>query len=119
MTTINFKTGNSAFQHEDGSLDLQEIAGTIKAVADMIALGTEEGLIRDFNGNTVGSFSVGDQVGERRDTCWYCGGKLIWWGDHDLSDIEEDPDANGIYTELGCKDCGAVVTYTLDENREK
>lgn len=42
--------------------------------------------------------------------CWYCGGKLIWQSDHDLSDEE---DAGGIMTTLICPKCGALVEYTL------
>ena len=59
MVTISFETDNAAFHYEDdGSLDLNEISRTLKAVADRIAFGIEEGKISDYNGNVVGVFKV-------------------------------------------------------------
>lgn len=52
-----------------------------------------------------------------RNTCWYCGGELIWGCDYDLADI--DGEREGIYTELQCKDCGARVSYELEFEGEE
>lgn len=51
----------------------------------------------------------------RRDTCWYCGGRLIWGCDYDYADVYGE--GEGIVTHLHCKDCGARVTYELEEEK--
>ena len=43
-----------------------------------------------------------------RDTCWYCGGRLIWGGDHDLS---EEDDHFDMSSNLTCAQCQAHVVY--------
>lgn len=53
----------------------------------------------------------------RRDVCWYCGGQLVWQSDFDLGDIYDSQE--GIYTELTCADCGAIVSYTLREEKDE
>ncbi len=47
------------------------------------------------------------------DVCWWCRGRLIWGGDHDISEEEEFFDMS---TNLTCSDCGAhVIYYRLKE----
>jgi hypothetical protein len=41
------------------------------------------------------------------DICWWCRGKLIWGGDHDV----EDDDFFDMSSNLTCSDCGAHVIY--------
>ena len=53
-----------------------------------------------------------------RVTCWWCGGELIWDCDFDKSDVYDDPDMEGMVTELHCSDCGARVTYETPEEEE-
>jgi len=38
--------------------------------------------------------------------CWYCGTGLIWGGDHDIADENEEYD---MVTNLSCPSCGAYV----------
>jgi len=50
------------------------------------------------------------------DVCWYCRGRLIWGGDHDLSEEEEFFDMS---SNLSCSDCGAhVIYYRLKDNED-
>lgn len=51
--------------------------------------------------------------GERRDICWYCGGRLIWNSDFNYDEVYGEGD--GIVTFLRCMKCGADVTYALAE----
>ena len=53
---------------------------------------------------------------DRRDTCWYCGGRLIWGTDHDAEDLGYD--APGIVTHLHCSRCNARVEYVKLEEEE-
>ena len=39
--------------------------------------------------------------------CWVCNTELIWGGDHDLEDYEED--GHTIVTNLSCPQCDAFV----------
>ena len=50
-----------------------------------------------------------------RDTCWYCGGRLIWGGDHDLSEEEDDFDMS---SNLTCAQCQAHVVYYRPKDEE-
>jgi len=43
---------------------------------------------------------------ERIMNCWYCGTGLIWGGDHDIGDENEEYD---MVTNLSCPDCKAYV----------
>jgi CBS domain-containing protein len=45
---------NAAFEDDP----LEEVARILRAVADRIESGNDEGPVRDENGNTVGRFSV-------------------------------------------------------------
>ena len=40
-------------------------------------------------------------------SCYYCGGKLIWGGDHD----EEFHEEFDIVTNLTCEDCDSFVLF--------
>ena len=48
-----------------------------------------------------------DGVNQRNNPCYICGGELIWGGDHDLEDVEED--GHTIVTNLSCPKCEAFV----------
>lgn len=50
---IEFKTGNEAFSGD--SFDF-EVARILRDVASKIETGVTEGIIRDVNGNTIGTF---------------------------------------------------------------
>ena len=52
-----------------------------------------------------------DESKKDRNACWVCGGELIWGGDHDLEDYEED--GHKIVTNLSCSNnnCNAYVEY--------
>lgn len=41
-------------------------------------------------------------------TCWPCGGELIWGGDHDF-DEEEDDSPFFMVSNLSCPNCGVYV----------
>ncbi len=45
-----------------------------------------------------------------RNTCWWCGGQLVWQADHIIE--------NAIITHLQCYDCKAFVEYTKEEEEE-
>lgn len=42
--------------------------------------------------------------------CWHCGTKLIWGGDNDVSDHNEEFD---VETNLSCPNCDAFVLVYL------
>ena len=53
---------------------------------------------------------------DRRDVCWFCGGRLIWGSDQDAEDLGyERP---GIIAHLHCSKCKAYVEYVLLEEEE-
>lgn len=58
MVKIEFKTGNSAFS--DGNMEL-EIARILKKIAYQIESGYDNDKIRDFNGNTIGSWEITEE----------------------------------------------------------
>ena len=51
-----------------------------------------------------------------RDGCWWCGGQLIWQGDHDKEDVMG---VEGIITHLVCSSCDAFVEYTSTDEEEE
>jgi hypothetical protein len=53
MFTLKIETSNAAF--EDGP---DELARLVEYVAQAIRNGQSDGTVRDFNGNTVGSFAT-------------------------------------------------------------
>mgnify|MGYP000116679715 FL=1 len=46
--------------------------------------------------------------------CWYCGGELVWGGDHDLDD---DGDYS-IVTNLTCYQCSSLVLVYLPHTKD-
>ena len=48
---------------------------------------------------------------DRGDTCWNCGGQLIWSHDCRYDDIYHE--GEGVISFLNCRDCGAEVQYTI------
>ena len=47
--------------------------------------------------------------------CWHCNKELIWGGDHDIEEEEEDEDYNMV-TNLSCPKChSAVYVYHPSE----
>ena len=49
-------------------------------------------------------------------TCWYCGGELIWDCDYNYNEVYDD--GEGIVTYLHCSNCGALIEYSLKEDTE-
>jgi len=54
MFRLQIETGNAAF-HEDGA---GEISRILENVAERVKNGDHTGIVRDVNGNTVGSFEL-------------------------------------------------------------
>ena len=52
----------------------------------------------------------------KADTCWYCGGRLIWQNDFDYADVFGE--GEGIVTYLHCIECGARVEYSKRDDEE-
>ncbi len=48
--------------------------------------------------------------------CWHCNTELIWGGDHD---IEEWDDEYIMETNLSCPDCGSEVLVYLPKDKKK
>ena len=46
--------------------------------------------------------------------CWHCAAKLIWGGDHD---IDEDDDEYSMETNLSCPKCGSFVLVFLPKEK--
>ena len=57
MFNLNLETENDAFKRRP----LAEIARILRETADRVANGTDEGKIRDLNGNTVGTFTYTEE----------------------------------------------------------
>lgn len=49
-------------------------------------------------------------------SCWWCGGELIWGGDHDLSEEDEYFDMS---SNLTCSECNAHVIYYRPKEDEE
>tara|TARA_Y100000817_G_scaffold212341_1_gene166868 strand:+ start:8818 stop:8982 length:165 start_codon:yes stop_codon:yes gene_type:complete len=47
--------------------------------------------------------------------CWHCKTELIWGGDHDIEDEDED---YSMSTNLSCPKCGAFVMVYLPKKEE-
>lgn len=56
---ISIETGNAAF--DDGNRDA-ELARILRAAADKVENGQTDFNLRDFNGNTVGSVTLGEEL---------------------------------------------------------
>ncbi len=48
--------------------------------------------------------------------CWHCITKLIWFGDHD---IDEENEEYSVVSNLSCPNCGIFVEVYLPEKKEK
>jgi hypothetical protein len=59
MFKIEFATDNAAFD-DDGA---GEVARILRAVADQVEAGGGQGQARDYNGNTVGQWSLTEDEG--------------------------------------------------------
>tara|TARA_R100000995_G_scaffold41700_1_gene19430 strand:+ start:12520 stop:12714 length:195 start_codon:yes stop_codon:yes gene_type:complete len=52
--------------------------------------------------------------------CWFCGGTVIWGGDHTFEDYGWEGMGEGIVANLECKDCGATAYFiTKPENEDE
>lgn len=52
--------------------------------------------------------------------CWFCGGKVIWGGDHTFEDYGWEGMGEGVVANLECKDCGATAYFiTKPENEDE
>jgi hypothetical protein len=60
MVNVKINTGGSAFRNEDETLDTNEIVRLLRQTAQKIENGYEDGKIMDINGNSVGTFKIGD-----------------------------------------------------------
>jgi RNase P subunit RPR2 len=47
--------------------------------------------------------------------CWHCNTELIWGGDHDISDENED---YLIVTNLSCPNCDCIVDVYFPKDEE-
>ena len=48
--------------------------------------------------------------------CWHCGTEVIWGGDHDLEEEEED---YCMSTNLSCPKCNSFYIVYLPKDKEK
>ena len=48
--------------------------------------------------------------------CWHCGTELIWGGDHDIGEENEE---YCIVTNLSCPNCKSFVEVYLPKEKEK
>lgn len=55
MFKVEFKTGNAAFEEDNGRY---EIARILKVIADKLLDGENKGSIRDYNGNHIGDWKL-------------------------------------------------------------
>lgn len=59
MLTVTIETGNAAFHDdESGEPSGHEAARILRELADRLEAGATDGKVRDYNGNTVGSFEL-------------------------------------------------------------
>ena len=49
-------------------------------------------------------------------SCWFCGGNMIWGGDHSAEDFGFE--SEGIVVNLTCSKCGAFAEFVKLENEE-
>ena len=47
--------------------------------------------------------------------CWHCHTRLIWGGDHDISD---EDDSYGMVTNLSCPNCDSIVDVYYPKEKE-
>ena len=41
----------------------------------------------------------------KRFRCWHCKSELIWGGDHDVQEVYEDEQSEGIVSNFSCSNC--------------
>lgn len=56
--SLELNLDNAAYKHDDGSLDMGQVAVSVWNVQDLISEGDSSGIIRDENGNKVGSWEI-------------------------------------------------------------
>lgn len=56
--SAQFDCDNAAFENEDGTFSREEVARILRALADKIEGGQEEGVCHDLNGNRVGNWHL-------------------------------------------------------------
>ena len=56
--SIEFKTGNAGFRHDDETLDTYAVSDILIEVANAVRNGRTSGAIIDVNGNHVGVWEV-------------------------------------------------------------
>ena len=55
----------------------------------------------------------------KRFRCWHCKSELIWGGDHDVQEVYEDEQSEGIVSNFSCSNCDCnthVEVYHIFEN---
>lgn len=57
MFKLQIETGNAAFDEENGGAG-EEVARIMREIANKVADGNTSGIAADFNGNTVGRWSL-------------------------------------------------------------
>lgn len=56
---IKFSTNNAAYRnYDDGSLNEESVATSLRKIADDIDNGFKSGVVMDYNGNKVGRWSI-------------------------------------------------------------
>ena len=56
------------------------------------------------------------QYRKDRMKCWHCRSEVIWSGDHDISEEDEEYD---MMTELSCPECNSIIiVYYPKEEKE-
>tara|TARA_R110001592_G_scaffold2277_2_gene13815 strand:+ start:388 stop:552 length:165 start_codon:yes stop_codon:yes gene_type:complete len=48
--------------------------------------------------------------------CWHCNNELIWGGDHD---IEDEDDEYSVVSNLSCSMCGSFVNVYFPKNKQE
>ena len=58
---IKFRTGNAAFRDENNNLIHYEVSEIVRGIAEKIGGGSDYGVVVDYNGNTVGQWSLREE----------------------------------------------------------
>jgi DNA-directed RNA polymerase subunit RPC12/RpoP len=48
--------------------------------------------------------------------CWHCGHELVWGGDHDIEEMDED---YVMETNLSCPNCNSFILVYLPKQEEE
>lgn len=73
MFTLNIDTDNAAFQDGDGNAEIARILRDLAERFDISGRTTDNGTVRDTNGNTVGAYVVDMADGIGAIDCANCG----------------------------------------------